>query len=96
MRIIAGYELTGFIRLQHNIRARALELDEDYAPCSKKFILGPFSKFFEGEQRRKKKLMPRLQSNDCENFAFRAMCDAQDLHDDTYPGRSGVAFGVLL
>lgn len=96
MRLLAGYELTGYLKVQHNLRAQAIELDEDYAPVSKKFILGEFSRYFERELRRKGLLTPRLQTNDCEDFALRAMLEARYLHHETHPGLSGIAFGMVL
>lgn len=95
MKTLAGYELTGYLKLQANIRAQFIEFDEDYAPVSKRFILEVFSPYFEGILRRKKKLIPRKQSNDCDKFARRAALEAIDLHDDTRPGKSSIAFGVL-
>lgn len=95
MKLLAGYELTGYLKLQHNIRAQFIEFDELYAPVSKRFILGKFSEEYVRELDRKRKRIAHLQSNDCENFAMRAMLLAQDLHDSTNQGQSSVAFGMV-
>jgi hypothetical protein len=92
MLLLPGYELTGFLKLQYNIRAQFEELDEDYAPVSKRFILGDFTRYFEAELRRKKLLTLKKQSNDCENRAFRAMVEGQDLQKES---GHGVAWGVI-
>lgn len=88
-----GYLLTGYLK-KLGLRGHAIEFDEEYVFPSREFILGPFSEFFHGELSRKGLLRPRLQSNDCEDFALRAMLDAKDLHHKTHPGK-GLAFGAM-
>jgi hypothetical protein len=104
MKLLNGYELTGYLKLQHNIRAHAIETDFRYAPVSKKFILNEFTDYFEKELRRKKLLIPADESNHCEDFSFRgvsyqfalmAMTEGHDLHHLTKPGRSGAAWGII-
>jgi hypothetical protein len=95
MKILPGYYLTGLLKAQHGIRAQVIELDEDYAPVSKRFILKTFTPYFRNRLANDDLLAPALQSNDCDDFVFRAMFDARRLHHLTYPGKSSIAFGAL-
>lgn len=95
MKLLHGYELTGYLRQQHGIRARPIELDEQYAPVSKQFILKQFTTYFTDRLAKDDLLASALQSNDCEDFVFRAMFDARRLHHLTRRGQSSIAFGAV-
>lgn len=95
IRKLEFWELAGLLTQQCGLTGlQNVEMDEWYVFPTREFILGEFSDYFEAELRRKGLLEARAESNDCENFALRAMLDAQELHHKTMPG-VGIAFGVL-
>src|SRR5687767_13806564 len=94
MRTMDDYLLTGHLK-KLGMRGHAIEFDAEYVFPSRAYIAGAFTDYFTSELTRKGLLRPGLESNDCEDFALRAMLDARELHHKTDPG-TGLAFGALL
>jgi hypothetical protein len=94
MKTLEGWEISGYVKRQHGIRAQSIELDGIYTFPSKRFIYGRFNERYHYELQRKGLLRYRHESNDCDDRSILAMQLARELHHKTRPG-VGIAFGCF-
>jgi len=72
-------------------------LDREYACPSADYIRNEFAPWFWQEQYRRGVATWKAETNDCDNFSLRAMCDMQVAHALASPNsRSGIAFGLFF
>jgi hypothetical protein len=94
IKTLEGWQVSGYVKQQHGIRAFSIETDERYTFPSKRFIYGPFNEEYKKELRARGLTQYRSDSNDCDDRALRAMLLARELHHKTRPG-VGIAFGCF-
>lgn len=94
MKTLEGWQIAGYVKKDHGIRAMSIELDDIYTFPSKQFIYGKFNDEYRRDSQARGLTRWVKDSNDCDDKVLRAMVLARELHHKTRPG-VGIAFGAF-